>query len=162
MRGVGFILASDAARRRHPAHFLQEGVVARSKSTQDNRIGRRIRLVLADDGDRTRCALRALFATCPDLEVVGDAADGSEVLELVARERPDVVVLDLRMPVLDGLQAAERIKRTWPRVRVLVLSFAAEAREETLAAGADVFVAKGDPEDVLLSAIRNLNGSAPA
>jgi DNA-binding NarL/FixJ family response regulator len=130
------------------------------RPSRDSRLDRPIRLVLADDGNRTRRALCALLATCPDLEVVGEAADGSEALELVARERPDVVVMDLRMPVLDGLQATGRIKRTWPRVRVILLSLAVEAREEALAAGADAFVAKGDPEDALLGAIRGLARTA--
>jgi CheY-like chemotaxis protein len=64
--------------------------------------------------------------------------------------------MDLRMPVVDGLRATARIRREWPRVRVLILSLAVEARAEALAAGADAFVAKGDPEDLLLEAIRNL------
>ena len=130
------------------------------RPTRDDRPGRRIRLVLVDDDERTRRALRALFATCPDLEVVGEAADGSEALGLVARERPDVAVMDLRLPVLDGLQATRRIKQRWPGVRVLVLTLDAEARDEALAAGADAFVAKGDPEDALLKAIRALAGTA--
>jgi DNA-binding NarL/FixJ family response regulator len=112
--------------------------------------------VLVDDSERTRGALRALFATCPDLEVVGEAADGSEALGLVARERPDVAVMDLRLPILDGLRATGWIKQRWPRVRVLVLTLDAGARDEALAAGADAFVAKGDPEDALLEAIRAL------
>ena len=131
-----------------------------SRPTHENRSGRRIRLVLVDDGERTRRALRALFATCPDLQVVGEAADGTEALGLVARERPDVAVMDLRLPVLDGLRATGRIKRRWPRVRVLVLTLDAEARDEALAAGADAFVAKGDPEDALLAAIRALARTA--
>jgi DNA-binding NarL/FixJ family response regulator len=131
-----------------------------SRPTQENRPGRRIRLALVDDSERTRRALRALFATCPDLEVVGEAADGSEALGLVARERPDVAVMDLRLTDLDGLQATGRIKQRWPRVRVLVLTLDAEARDEALAAGADAFVAKGDPEDALLKAIRDLDGTA--
>src|ERR671915_369150 len=108
-----------------------------------------IRLIVADDRERARRALCALLGTCPDLVVVGTAAGGAEAIELVAREQPDVVLMDLRMPVLDGVQATIRIKQSWPRVRVLVLSLAVEARDEALAAGADAFVAKGDPENVL-------------
>jgi DNA-binding NarL/FixJ family response regulator len=130
------------------------------RPTQHDRLDRRTRLVLADDGERTRRALRALLATCPDLEVVGEAADGSEAMELVARERPDVVIMDLRMPVVDGLQAMGQIKQRWPRVRILILSLAAEARDELLVAGADAFVAKGAPEDALLEAIRDLARTA--
>jgi DNA-binding NarL/FixJ family response regulator len=128
--------------------------VGPARPTQNDRPGRRIRLALVDDGERTRRALRALFATCPDLEVVGEAADGAEALRLVARERPDVVIMDLRRPDVDGLQATRRIKRRWPRVRVLVLTLDAETRDEALGAGADAFVAKGDPADALLEAIR--------
>jgi DNA-binding NarL/FixJ family response regulator len=116
----------------------------------------RLRLVVVDDRERTRRALRALFGACPDLEVVGDAADGAEVIERVAREQPDLVIMDLHMPVVDGLQATVRIKQRWPRVRVLILSLATDARDEALASGADAFVAKGDPEDVLLETIRTL------
>ena len=116
----------------------------------------RTRLVIADDRERARRALLALLGTCPDLTVVGEAADGAEAIELVAREQLDVVVLDLRMPVVDGVCATARIKQSWPRVRVVVLSLAVESRADALAAGADAFVAKGDPEDALLAAIRGL------
>ena len=128
--------------------------------TQDNRPDCRIRLVLADDRARTRHALRALFGSCPDLEVVGEAADGAGAVELVARDHPDLVIMDLRMPIIDGIQATGRIKLHWPRVRVLILSLDAEARDAALAAGADAFVAKGDPEDALLAAIRDLARAA--
>jgi DNA-binding NarL/FixJ family response regulator len=126
------------------------------RPTQHDEFDGRIRLVLADDRERTRRALRALLGAYSDLEVVGDAAEGARVIELVAREQPDVVIMDLRMPVVDGLQATVRIKQRWPRVRVLILSLAAEARDEALAVGADAFVVKGDPEDILLTTIRDL------
>ena len=126
------------------------------RSTQGSPPDDRIRIVVADDRKRSRRALRALLGTCSDLLVVADAADGAEAIGLVARERPDVVLMDLRMPVLNGFQATARIKRDWPRVRVLVLSIAAEARDQALAAGADAFVAKGAPEDLLLDTIRTL------
>jgi DNA-binding NarL/FixJ family response regulator len=129
------------------------------RSARYNTPHRRIGLVLADDRERSRRVLCALLGTCPDLLVVGEAADGFELIGLVAREQPDVVLMDLRMPVLDGLQATLRIKDRWPHVRVLVLSLAVEAREEALAAGADAFVAKGDPEDALLQTIRRLAGA---
>jgi len=128
------------------------------RPTQDNPLDQRIRLVLADDRKRSRCALRALFGTYPDLLVVGEAADGFEAIRLVAQEQPHVVLMDLRMPILDGLQATLCIKARWPQVRVLVLSLAVEAREAVLAAGADAFVAKGDPEDLLIETIRGLAG----
>ena len=126
------------------------------RPTQHSQLDGRIRLVVADDRQRSRRALRALFGTCPDLLVVGEASNGAEAIELVARTQPDVAIMDLRMPLVDGLQATARIRRQWPRVRVLILSLAVEARAEALTVGADAFVAKGDPEDLLLETIRDL------
>ena len=119
------------------------------------RVERRLRLIVADDRAHTRRALRALLSTYADLVVVGEAADGAAAIELVAREQPEVVVMDLYMPVVNGLQAVARIKERWPQVRVIVLSAAAEAREHALAAGAYAFIGKDDPADALLATIRS-------
>ena len=119
------------------------------------RVERHLRLIVADDRAHTRRALRALLSTYADLVVVGEAADGAAAIELVAREQPEVVVMDLYMPVVNGLQAVARIKERWPQVRVIVLSAAAEAREHALAAGAYAFIAKDDPADALLATIRS-------
>ncbi len=116
----------------------------------------RIRVVVADDQQVMREGLVALLELINGIEITGAAANGAEAVDLVAEGNVDVVLMDLRMPVLDGFQATARIKRDWPRVRVLVLSIAAEARDQALAAGADAFVAKGAPEDLLLDTIRTL------
>src|SRR5687767_7363361 len=108
-----------------------------------------IRLVIADDRPRARRALRALLATCAGFEVVGEAADGEEAVANVARLCPDVVLLDVRMPRLDGIAATVRIKTRWPFVRIVTHSLAAERREEALAAGSDAFVVKGAPVEEL-------------
>jgi DNA-binding NarL/FixJ family response regulator len=113
-----------------------------------------LRLVVADDRARSRRALSALLDTCPDITVVGQAANGAEAVDLVALEQPDVAILDVRMPVMDGLQATTRIKAAWPHVRVLALSMAAEAGDQAMAAGADGFVAKGDSAESIISAVR--------
>ena len=68
-----------------------------------------IRVVVADDQALVRAGFRVLVDSAPDLQVVGEAADGSQAVELVRRERPDVVLMDIRMPVMDGLQATEQI-----------------------------------------------------
>lgn len=111
------------------------------------------RLVIADDRAGTRRALRALLATQDDIDVVGEAADGEEAVSLVAQLHPDLVLLDLRMPRLDGIAAAARIKASWPATRVVVHSLAVERQEEALIGGVDAFVAKGAPVDELLSAL---------
>jgi DNA-binding NarL/FixJ family response regulator len=121
-----------------------------------------VRLLVADDRARTRRALRALFATRAGVELVGEAADGEEALAAVARLRPDAVLLDVRMPRLDGLAATALIKARWPGVRVVAHSLAEELRAEALAAGADAFVPKGAPPQELLEALAEPAGCTRA
>jgi DNA-binding NarL/FixJ family response regulator len=87
------------------------------------------------------------------IEVVGEAANGREAVRLVEECRPDVVLMDARMPVMDGLQATRLIKDQWPTVRVVVLTVYAARRADALAAGADAFLVKGCPTEELLKAI---------
>ena len=81
-----------------------------------------VRIVIADDQALFREGLRTLLSTRPDMEVVGEAADGAEAVALVERLRPAVVLMDLRMPVMDGIQATATIAQRWPEVPVLVLT----------------------------------------
>ncbi len=103
-----------------------------------------IRIVLADDHEIVRSGLRALLDGCEGMEVVGEACDGLEALERVETLRPDVVVMDLSMPRMDGAEATRRIAREHPSVRVVVLS-AHEDREHVTRlreAGAAGYVVK--------------------
>ena len=113
----------------------------------------RIRVLIADDQRPTRRALRALLAFFPDLEWIGEAADGSEAVALVAERRPDVVLMDVRMPVMDGLEATRRIKSQRLGVKVVLLTMYAEYQAEALAAGADIFLVKGGTSEALHTAI---------
>jgi len=81
-----------------------------------------IRLVLADDHNLVRAGIRALLERIPEVEVVGEAADGRAALALILKERPDVALLDIGMPELNGLEAAARIAREAPRTRLVMLS----------------------------------------
>ena len=81
-----------------------------------------IRVLLADDQALFREGLRTLLSTRTDMQVVGEAADGLEALELVEALQPSVVLMDLRMPVLDGIQATARLRERWPGIPVLVLT----------------------------------------
>ena len=81
-----------------------------------------IRVLLADDHTLVRAGIRALLEKIPGVEVAGEAGDGREVLDLIKAQQPDVVLLDISMPGLNGLQALARITRDFPHVRVVILS----------------------------------------
>lgn len=85
-----------------------------------------------------------------------EANNGREAVELVREGQPDVVLMDVRMPEIDGLKATVQIKALWPQVRVVVLSMYAEYQGEALAAGADAFVGKGEAPDRLLDLLSAL------
>ena len=113
---------------------------------------RTVRVALVDDEPLIRGGLAAVIGAEPDLEVVGQAGDGSEVLDLVGRTAPDVVLMDVRMPGLDGIAATRALVRAGSAARVLVLTtFANDASVvDALAAGADGFLLKrSTPEEVL-------------
>jgi DNA-binding NarL/FixJ family response regulator len=81
-----------------------------------------IRVLLADDHTLVRAGVRALLEKLPGVEVVGEASDGREVIDLIKTHQPDVVLMDISMPGLNGLQALARITRDFPQVRVIILS----------------------------------------
>lgn len=116
------------------------------------------RVVVADDQALVRAGFRLLVDSAPDFEVVGEAADGAQAVELALRERPEVVLMDIRMPVLDGLEATRRISALdeTAAVRILILTTfdLDEYVYEALRAGASGFVLKDIPPTDLLAAIR--------
>ena len=113
------------------------------------------RILIADDKRPARKGLHALLSLCPQVEVIGEAVDGQDAVNLVAERHPDVVLMDMRMPVMDGLEATRRIKSQTPGVRVVVLTLHAEYQAEALTAGADAFLVKGGPPEALWTAICN-------
>jgi DNA-binding NarL/FixJ family response regulator len=112
-----------------------------------------IRLLIADDRERTRRAVRALLSAHPGFDVVGEASDGQRAIEAVEQLAPDLVILDVRMPRIDGVAATAEIKRRWPGIRIVVHSLAVDRRDDALAAGADAFVPKAGQPDELLGAL---------
>ena len=117
-----------------------------------------IRVAIADDQGLVRTGFRLILDLEPDIEVVGEAADGAECLRCVAREAPDVVLMDVRMPVLDGIEATRRITESGARSRVLVLTTfdLDEVVFEALRAGAAGFLLKDAPREQLVAAIRQV------
>lgn len=116
-------------------------------------MGTRIRLMIADDHPSSRRGLRALLSTCPTVEVVCEAENGLEALQLVETCRPDLVLMDLQMPICDGLEATRRIKSKTPQVKIIILTIHETSQREALSAGADGFLLKGCPSEELLAAI---------
>jgi DNA-binding NarL/FixJ family response regulator len=121
--------------------------------TQDSGRQPNVRVLIADDQRPTRQGLRALLSLSPQVEVIGEAMDGQESVALVSEHHPDVVLMDVRMPVMDGLEATRRIKSQWPEVKVITLTMHPKYRSQALAAGADVFLLKGCPVEELQAAI---------
>jgi DNA-binding NarL/FixJ family response regulator len=117
---------------------------------------RKIRIVLTDDHAVVRAGLRALFSAHAALEVVGEAADGRDAIELCDKLRPDVLLLDLSMSSFNGIEALRRVRASFPMTRVLVLSMHAtpEYVRPALKAGATGYVVKGAGLDSLVEAVR--------
>ena len=117
---------------------------------------RAIRVLLVDDQALVRTGFRMILKAEPDIEVVGEAADGAQAVDATRRLRPDVVVMDVRMPHLDGLEAARRIlaEHGSPRVLMLTTFDLDEYVFEALRAGASGFLLKDGPADQLVAAIR--------
>jgi DNA-binding NarL/FixJ family response regulator len=115
-----------------------------------------IRVLLADDEAMIRAGVRAILATDPDIDVVAEAGDGREAVELVRRHRPDVALVDIRMPNLDGIGAAAEIRRVHPDTAVVILTTFGEDDYigRALDCGASGFLLKsGDPHE-LIAAVR--------
>ena len=116
------------------------------------------RLIIADDHALLRSGLRSMLYGEPDLEVVGEAADGAEALELCRRLEPDLVLMDVRMPKMDGLAATRAIKEEFPRTSVVMVTMQEDPDYlfEAVLAGAAGYVLKGVTPEKLTDAVRQV------
>lgn len=119
---------------------------------------RTIKVLLADDHTIVRQGLKLILAAQPDFEVVGEAANGREAAELAEKLRPDIVLMDVQMPELNGIEATKRMVAANSRIRILVLSMHKEALyvREVLKAGARGYILKDAIDTELLSAMRSV------
>jgi DNA-binding NarL/FixJ family response regulator len=119
-----------------------------------------IRIVIADDHGVVREGLRAVLGSEPDMEVVGEAATGKEVLERATEARPDVILMDIQMPDLNGIEATRRILEASPDVGVVVLTMFEDDDSvfSAMRAGARGYVLKGAPPSEILKVLRAVAG----
>ena len=125
---------------------------------------RKLRVLVVDDDAKFTELLTVLLGTDPRLSVIASAADGAEGVELAVRLRPDVVVMDVEMPVLDGIAAARRIRRRLRGTRVVLVSGGADPQlgGRALAAGAEAFVRKDGGLQALLDIVAARERTTPA
>ena len=121
-----------------------------------------IRILIADDHPYSRNGLRALLGTSPLVKVIGEAANGREAVRLVEQSQPDVVLMDVQMPVMDGLEATRYVKSQWPKVKVVMLTMYEGRQTDALAAGADDFLVKGGPVEKMWSVLLKCMGRGAA
>lgn len=112
-----------------------------------------IRVLIVDDSARTRDGLRALLDTQPDIALIGEATNGRDATHLIETLHPAIVLMDLEMPLMSGIEATRLIKQRWPSIKVIVVTSSAAKRMAALAAGADDFIVKGDAPGRLLAAL---------
>jgi DNA-binding NarL/FixJ family response regulator len=125
---------------------------------------RQVRLIIADDYALVRRGLESMLAGEPDLEVIGEAANGREALELCRRLKPELVLMDVRMPEMDGLEATWAIKREFPTTSVIVVTIHANPDYlfEALKAGATGYVLKDATREEVVTAVRQVLGGESA
>jgi two-component system response regulator NreC len=118
-----------------------------------------IRILIADDHGVMRAGLRALLEDEPGIEVIGEAADGEQVLKLAAELLPDIVLLDIGMPGMDGIEATRQLKLAHSQIKVLILSLYEDEKllREAIKVGAAGYVIKRAAEDELLAAIKSVS-----
>ncbi len=124
--------------------------------TNERDVSEQIKVALVDDYVLVRKGMGILLEAASDIEVVGEAADGDEVVDMVGRARPDVVLMDLRMPRVDGIEATRQVRKRFPDVRVLVLTAYADDHRvlEAVRAGASGYLLKDVEERDLHEAVR--------
>jgi two-component system NarL family response regulator len=121
------------------------------------------RVLIVDDVPQVRRELRTLLPLLDDIDIVGEAENGQSAIELAAARQPDVILMDVEMPIVDGITATQSIKQASPATRIIILSIHNDAatRAQARLAGADDFVDKGAPLAALLQAIQSIVIATP-
>jgi DNA-binding NarL/FixJ family response regulator len=117
---------------------------------------RRIKVLIADDHTIVRQGMRKLLEIYPELQILGESKDGYETIEMAKKLNPDLIIMDISMPVLNGLEATRQIKKSFPEIKVLILTMHSEKEYifKVLQSGASGYLLKGSHIDELVMAIR--------
>jgi DNA-binding NarL/FixJ family response regulator len=115
-----------------------------------------VKVIVADDHPLIRMGIRNLFNGMPDIQVIGEAANGQEAIDLVEKLHPDVLILDLQMPIMDGIQALEHLQRCGSKVRILIVSAFNDTQytSEVLTRGAWGYYLKDEAPTMIVEAVR--------
>jgi len=133
------------------------------KKVNEKIVTPKIRILIADDSERVRQGLQTILELAEDMEVVGEAANGLEAIHQVEQLRPDLVLMDMEMPNLDGLEATQRIKERFQSTIIVMLTIhtSLSNREKALQAGVDAFIEKGTSTETLVKTIRKIYQMQP-
>ena len=118
-----------------------------------NSMEENLRIMIVDDSLPARRALKALISQQSGIKVIAEASNGLDAIQLIQKQIPDFVLMDVHMPVMDGLEATQSIKRKWPRVKIIILTMYPDCQAEALSAGADAFLVKGCKLEEMIAAI---------
>ena len=117
-----------------------------------------IKVMIADDQELIRKSLHMLIGSNPDMEITGMAANGQEIQNIVAKNQPDVIIMDIRMPIIDGVQCTKHILEKYPKIKILVLTTFDDDEyiSDAIKYGASGYLLKGEPVENIVSAIRKV------
>jgi two-component system, NarL family, response regulator LiaR len=121
-----------------------------------------MKLVIADDDSLISDSLKMYIELNNDIKVIGTAKDGEKVVKLCEKETPDVILMDIRMPIMDGVEATKIIKKRWPKIHIVMLTTFKDSEliKEALLAGAEGYLLKSTPADGIVERIRAIDKGA--
>ncbi len=110
-------------------------------------------IMIVDDSLPSRRALKALLSQQSGIQVIAEISNGMDAINFIQNRIPDLILMDVRMPVMDGLEMTKLIKRDWPRIKIIILTMYPDCQAEALSAGADAFLVKGCTLEEIISTI---------
>jgi len=112
------------------------------------------KILIVEDNHRARLALKALVSQQAGINVISEASNGQEAILKIKNQIPDIVIMDVQMPVMDGLEATKAIKSKWSQIKIIILTMYPDYQADAMKAGADAFLLKGCPVEEMMSVLR--------